>query len=183
MDGLQGLPQSSVDYPNTKIGQRLRDAARIIKGQVGARVLSVDLDGWDHHSDEVEGMDKMAPQLSQALAAFWADLGQESSRVVCLVMTEFGRTVAENGSLGSDHGHGSAMLALGGSVAGDRVLTRNGWPGLDEASLYQGRDLAVTTDFRDVFAEVLDRHLGIVDLDPIFPDFSPSPADYPGLLG
>ena len=183
IDGLQGLPQPSVDYPNTSIGQRLRDAARIIKGRVGARVLSVDLDGWDHHSDEVEGMDKMAPQLSQALAAFWADLGRESSRVVCLVMTEFGRTVAENGSLGSDHGHGSALLALGGPVAGDRVLTRNGWPGLDEASLYQGRDLAVTTDFRDVFAEVLDRHLGIVDLDPVFPDFSPSSADYPGLLG
>ena len=183
VDGLQDLPAPKVDYPDSKLGARLRDASRIIRGRVGARVIALDLDGWDHHSDAVAGMDKMAPQLAQALAAFWNDLGSDQNRVVCLIMTEFGRTAAENGSLGSDHGHASALFALGGSIQGGRVLTgAAGWPGLDAQSLYQQRDLAVTTDFRDVLAEVVDKHMGISDPSPLFPDFETDPIRYPGLL-
>ncbi len=182
VDDLQNLPEPSVSYPATKLGQRLQDAARIIRGRLGTRILALDLDGWDHHSNAVTGINKMAPQLAEALAAFWTDLGSDQRRVVCLVMTEFGRTAAENGSLGSDHGHGCAMFALGGAVAGGQVLTRNGWPGLGPDELYQERDLAVTTDFRDIFAEIIDRHLGVTNLAPIFPDFDPDPADYPGLM-
>ncbi|MEE3325806.1 MAG: DUF1501 domain-containing protein [Myxococcota bacterium] len=183
VDGLQNLPAPTIDYPATKLGARLRDASRIIRGRVGTRILSLDLDGWDHHSGAVAGMDKMAPELAQALAAFWTDLGTDQQRVICLVMTEFGRTAAENGSLGSDHGHGSAMFALGGPIQGGQVITSNGgWPGLGPAQLYQGRDLAVTTDFRDVFAEIADKHLGLQDLTPLFPDFAADPAHYPGLL-
>ena len=182
VDGLQDLPDASVPYPNTTLGGRLRDAARIIRGRVGARVMALDLEGWDHHSGAVAGMNRQAPELADALAAFWTDLGPDQHRVVCLVMTEFGRTAAENGSLGSDHGHGSAMFALGGPIQGGQVLTRDGWPGLSAANLYQTRDLAVTTDFRNVFAEIVDKHLGVTNLSSLFPDFEPKPTDYPGLL-
>ena len=182
VDGLQNLPEASLPYPNTTLGKRLRDAARIIRARVGTRLMALDMEGWDHHSGAIEGMDRQAPELADALAAFWADLGPDRHRVVCLVMTEFGRTAAENGSLGSDHGHGSAMFALGGPIQGGRVLTRDGWPGLREVDLYQERDLAVTTDFRDVFAEIVDKHLGVTNLPFLFPDFDPDQARYPGLL-
>ncbi len=181
--GLENLPEPSVSYPTTRLGERLADAARIIRGNVGARIIALDFDGWDHHSDAVDGIDRQAPELANALAAFWADLGMDQKRVVCLVMTEFGRTAGENGSLGSDHGHGSAIFALGGALLGGRVLTRDGWPGLEAGSLYQGRDLAATTDFRDLFAEIVDRHLAVVDLASIFPGFESKSSNYPGLFG
>jgi uncharacterized protein (DUF1501 family) len=97
-------------------------------------------------------------------------------------MTEFGRTVEENGTFGADHGRGSLMFALGGGVAGGRVILKDDtWPGLTPNDGWPRRDLDVTTDFRDVFAEVLDRHLGLVDLSPIFPGFTPQASNYPGL--
>ena len=124
----------------------------------------------------------VAPELGAALAAFHEDLGADAARTVTIVMTEFGRTAAQNGSLGTDHGHGSVMMALGGPVAGGQVLTNGDWPGLGAADLFEGRDLAVTTDFRDLFAEVLDRHMGVGDPSAIFPDFTPDESRYPGVL-
>jgi uncharacterized protein (DUF1501 family) len=120
-------------------------------------------------------------ELASALAAFATDLGERMQDVVILTMSEFGRTVRENGSGGTDHGHATAMLVLGGPVRGGRVLGR--WPGLDEGARFDGRDLAVTTDFRLLFGEVVARHLGITDLGTIFPGYAPGTAGFPGALG
>ncbi len=179
----QVVPQPAVAYPVTGFGAAMQEVAALIKADIGVRVVCVSLGGWDHHSNELTRLDGVANDLAATLAAFHADLGADTARTLTLGMTEFGRTAAENGSSGTDHGHGSVMLALGGGVSGGRVVTAGDqWPGLGPADLFEGRDLAVTTDFRDVFAEVLDRHMGLVDLDPVFPGFLPSPASYPGIL-
>jgi uncharacterized protein (DUF1501 family) len=116
------------------------------------------------------------------LSALVTDLGPERMRdVVVLSMSEFGRTVRQNGTLGTDHGHANAMLVLGGAVRGGKVYGQ--WPGLKEEQLHEGRDLALTTDFRDVFGEVASRHLGGVDLKKVFPGHDAGPAKFRGVLG
>jgi uncharacterized protein (DUF1501 family) len=119
--------------------------------------------------------------MGRGLAAFAADLGERMRDIVVLTMSEFGRTVSENGNAGTDHGHATAMLVIGGAVRGGRVAGR--WPGLDQAARFQGRDLAVTTDFRDLFGEILVRHLGAPDLRLVFPGWDPDPARFRGVLG
>ena len=174
--------ETAVTYPDTEFARSLRDAAALIKAPVGVRALTVDLNGFDHHVDANARMPAVAGTLADALAAFQHDLDTHASRTLTLVMTEFGRTAAENGGGGADHGHGSVMFALGGGVHGGRVLTKNGqWPGLAPENLFEGRDLAVTTDFRDVFAEVLRRHLGVADPSLILPGFAADRAREPGL--
>jgi uncharacterized protein (DUF1501 family) len=170
-------------YPSTNLGAALKDLAAMIKADVGVRVAAVNHGSWDHHAAQLAKFEVMATDLAGSLAAFATDLGADLDRTVVLVMTEFGRRVAENGAIGSDHGHGSVMMALGGSVQGGSVRMRNGvWPGLAPAQLYQGIDLAGTTDFRDVFAELLDRHMGLATLDSVFPNFSVDSGNYPGLF-
>lgn len=172
---------TSVSYPNSPFSAALKDAAALIKSNLGVRVMSLDLGGWDHHSDEVNRMSGVAGLLAASLAAFWDDLGAAGrNKTVAMVMTEFGRTAKENGSKGTDHGHGSVMFTLGGSVAGGKVVTN--WPGIGANQLYQGRDLKVTTDFRDVFSEVLDRHMGLnpTKQAPIFPGRTVRRGNYPG---
>src|SRR5690349_19951213 len=129
-----------------------------------------------------DGADYPRGELGQALAAFTHDLGERMRDVVVLTMSEFGRTIRENGNSGTDHGHATAMLVLGGPVRGGRILGR--WPGLDPADRFEGRDLAVTTDFRDLFAELLARHMGAPQggLDAIFPGFTPDPTRFPGAI-
>ena len=123
---------------------------------------------------------RMLSGFSDALHAFKTDLGVQYEDVVVLTMSEFGRTVRENGTRGTDHGHANVMLLMGGGVRGGKVHGK--WPGLDGDQLYDGRDLALTTDFRDVFAEVAGRHLGASDLEKIFPSYNASPKRFPGLL-
>ena len=106
-------------------------------------------------------------EFGQAIAALHQDLADRMKDVVVLTMSEFGRTVRENGNRGTDHGHANAMFVLGGGVKGGKVYGQ--WPGLQPEQLFEGRDLARTTDFRDVFGEVLQRHLGLKDLTPVFP--------------
>jgi uncharacterized protein (DUF1501 family) len=127
-------------------------------------------------------MSVVAAELASCLDAFQQDLGDSAAATLTLCVTEFGRRVRENGA-GTDHGRGSAMLALGGGVSGGRVLTRDGWPGLAPEQLDNGQDLAVTTDFREVFAEVLHRHVGLslAELTPVFPGFSVDASNFPGL--
>ncbi len=174
--------ETPVIYPDTDFARSLRDVAALIKSPVGVRALTVDLNGFDHHVDANGGMPAIAGTLAGALAAFQQDLGADASRTLTLVMTEFGRTAAENGGGGADHGHGSVMFALGGGVHGGRVLTKDRqWPGLAPENLFEGRDLAVTTDFRDVFAEVLRRHLGVADPNVVLPGFAADRAREPGL--
>ena len=126
--------------------------------------------GFDTHAAQGSSQGRLAArltELSQALASFRADLGDRFQNVTVLVCTEFGRTAAENGARGTDHGHGSVMFLMGGRVAGGRVVTR--WPGLAKDRLFQGRDLAVTTDYRDVFWEVAEEALGLTSSTALFP--------------
>ncbi len=151
----------------------LRDVAKLIKANLGLRVACVDLGGWDTHQGQGNAeRGRLAPllhRLGQQLAAFRRDLGERFEHVTVLVMTEFGRTVRENGTQGTDHGHGSVMLALGGQVRGRRVYGT--LPSLAEGTRYDGRDVPVTTDFRAVFAEVLAKRFGRTDLDVLLPGF------------
>jgi uncharacterized protein (DUF1501 family) len=175
---------TGVVYPATAIGDVLKDAAALIKADIGIRVLAVDLDGWDHHSAQLSRITTLGGELSEALAAFHQDLGAWAATTLTLCMTEFGRRVAENGGDGSDHGHGGIMFALGGGIAGGRVILKNdNWPGLQPQNLYGGQDLQVTTDFRDIFAEALNRHmlLNVSQMGPIFPGFSVSTSNFPDL--
>jgi uncharacterized protein (DUF1501 family) len=185
MDALASVSRtSSAAYSGTQLGQDLKNAALLVKADMGVRAIAIDSTGWDHHESEFSALPPVASDLAAGLAAFLQDLGAHAGRTLVLVMTEFGRGAAENGSFGTDHGHGSAMLALGGSVAGGRVRLRGGaWPGLSPQALDEGRDLAVTTDFRDVLAEVVQRHLGVSNLAGMFPGFSTSTARFPGLFG
>jgi uncharacterized protein (DUF1501 family) len=149
------------------------DLARLIKADAGLEAAWLDMGGWDTHrgqgSSERGTLPRQLERLGRALSAFRADLAEAFQRVVIVVMSEFGRTARENGSGGTDHGHGSVMLVLGGNVKGGRVL--GSFPGLADEQLHEGRDLAVTTDFRDLLAEVCERHLGCADATPLFPGF------------
>jgi uncharacterized protein (DUF1501 family) len=120
-------------------------------------------------------------QFGDALAAFHQDMGDRMADVVVLTMSEFGRTARENGNRGTDHGHANAMFVLGGPVKGGKVYGQ--WPGLAPDQLYEGRDLALTTDFRDVFAEVAVRHLGAMETNTVFPGFCVSPRRFRGFMG
>jgi uncharacterized protein (DUF1501 family) len=175
---------TSVVYPAGDLGPALQDAAALIKADIGIKVIAVDLGGWDHHSQQLAEMNAVGGELATALAAFYDDLGACRSSTLTLAMTEFGRRPGENGAAGSDHGHGGVMLALGGGIMGGRVILRDGqWPGLAPGDLFNGQDLQVTTDFRDVFAEALTVHMGasLGSLASVFPGFSLGPGNFPGL--
>lgn len=179
----QYRPVDGADYPRGRFGQSLLQIAQLIKADMGLEIAFADLGGWDTHVNQGASEGQLAlrlGELAQGLGAFAADLGERMRDVVVLTMSEFGRTVRENGNGGTDHGHATAMLALGGPVNGGRVLGR--WPGLDPARRFEGRDVAVTTDFRDLFGEVLARHVGAPDLAPVFPGFVPDPARFPRVI-
>jgi uncharacterized protein (DUF1501 family) len=172
------VPENGAIYPQQ--GLRLRDAAQLIKSSLGVQVVWLDLSGWDTHAGQggADGaLGNRLDELARSLAAFRVDLGERFRNVTVLTMTEFGRTVAQNGTGGTDHGHGALMMVLGGAVAGGRVVGK--WPGLEPEQRFEGRDLAVTTDFRDLFAEVSGRSLGIADFSRVFPGYAPA---FPGVL-
>lgn len=159
-------------YPGPVKG--LADIATLIRANVGLEVAWIDTTGWDTHTGQAGRLNRNLELLGKGLAAFREDLGDRLESTLVLVMTEFGRTVKENGTGGTDHGHGSVMLALGGGVNGNKVLGK--WPGLAAAQRYEGRDLAVTTDYRDVFAEVLDKQLGVSNPKAVLTDHTPGPG-------
>jgi uncharacterized protein (DUF1501 family) len=166
-------PANNAEYPRSRLGQSLRQIAQLIRADVGLEIAFTDADGWDTHVGQGAEQGQLAARLRDfgaSLAAFTQDLGDRMSDVVVLTMSEFGRTVAENGNRGTDHGHATAMLLLGGGVRGGKVYGR--WPGLARERLYEGRDLAVTTDFRALFAEVAGRHLGIARPATLFPGWT-----------
>jgi uncharacterized protein (DUF1501 family) len=186
LDVIRAVPTgTTVTYPPSPLGGALADAAALIKADIGVQVLAIDTGGWDHHTATQHSMHEVGGDLAASLAAFQRDLGAHASTTLTLCMTEFGRRVAENGGDGTDHGHGGVMVALGGGIAGGRVLTRDGrWPGLAPDRLSKGEDLAVTTDFRDVFAEVLHRHLllSIGEATDVLRGHDVDPARFPGLF-
>jgi uncharacterized protein (DUF1501 family) len=161
-----------VKYPRD--AQAFSDVARLVKADVGLEAAWLDLGGWDTHryqgSTERGDLPRQLDRLARGLAALRADLDEHLERVVVLVMSEFGRTARENGTGGTDHGHGGVMLVLGGKVVGGRVL--GDFPGLSEEHLFEGRDVPVTTDFRDVLAEVCEDHLGVTDASSLFPGYA-----------
>ena len=173
-DPARYTPDHGADYPRSGFGEALRQVAQLIKADLGLEVAYTELGQWDHHANEGGTTGQIANRLddfARGLAAFNQDLGDRMADVVVVTMSEFGRTLKENGSRGTDHGHGNAMLVFGGPVNGGRVYGR--WPGLDRDQLWQGRDLAVTTDFRDVFTELVTSHLGADDVSTIFPGHAP----------
>ncbi len=180
----QYKPENGAQYPRTQFGNALLQIAQLVKAGVGLEVAFTDIGGWDTHVNEGGARGQLALRLTefgQGIAALHQDLGQRMDDVVVLTMSEFGRTARENGNRGTDHGHANAMFILGAGVRGGKVHGQ--WPGLSTTDLYEGRDLALTTDFRDVCGEVAARHLGAVDLKKVFPSYAASSAKFRGVLG
>src|SRR5213079_2539437 len=178
------VPTPGANYPRGRFGDSLKQLAQLIKANLGVQVAFSDIGGWDHHVNEGNTQGQLANVLrefSQSLAAFWIDLGDLAEDTVVVTMSEFGRTARENGNRGTDHGHANVMFVIGGPVRGGKVYGR--WPGLEQSQLYEGRDLAITTDFRRVVGEMVYRHLGNRDLAQVFPGFQNSPNRFLRILG
>jgi uncharacterized protein (DUF1501 family) len=177
------LAQNGAEYPNSQFGQRLRQIAQLVKADVGVEVAFADVGGWDTHVNQGGSTGQLAQRLddfARSIAALVADLGDRMADVTIMTMSEFGRTVRQNGNGGTDHGHASALFVLGGAVKGKRVYGT--WPGLEPEQLYEGRDLALTTDFRTVFSEVAARSLGATRLETVFPGFDAGQGKWVGVL-
>lgn len=183
----QYRPENGAAYPPSQLGRSLQQIAQLIKAGVGLEVAFAEMGGWDTHTNQSLGnapgrgqLANLLRDFSNSIAAFATDLGKRMDDVVVLTMSEFGRTARENGSRGTDHGHGNAILVLGNSVKGGQVY--GDWKGLRPDQLNEGRDLAVTTDFRDVFAEVASKHLGSKDLNVLFPKYTVNRSSFRGFL-
>jgi uncharacterized protein (DUF1501 family) len=178
-------PAGGANY-HGRLGDSMRQIAQLIKANVGVEVAFGDIGGWDHHVNEV-GAKASAGQLpnvlrefGDSLAAFYQDLGDRMEDVVVVTMSEFGRTAKENGNRGTDHGHANAMFVMGGPVRGGKVYGK--WPGLAPEQLNEERDLALTTDFRDVLGEAVYTHLGNRSVQSVFPGYDGGPAKFRGFL-
>ena len=183
-DPAKYKPAPGADYARGRFGDSLKQLAQLIKADLGVQVAFADIGGWDHHVNEGSTQGQIANVLrdfSQSLAALWTDLGDLAEDTVMITMSEFGRTVRENGNRGTDHGHANVMFIMGGPVKGGKVYGQ--WPGLDQSQLYEGRDLAVTTDFRRVLGEAVARHLGNPRVDQVFPGFENPPGRFLEYLG
>ena len=178
-DPSQYRPAAGANYPRGKFGDALRQTAQLIKAKLGVQVAFTDISGWDNHVNEGSTQGQLANVLrefSQSLSAFYIDLGDLAEDTVIVTMSEFGRTARENGNRGTDHGHANVMLAMGGRVRGGKVYGR--WPGLENEQMHEGRDLALTTDFRQVVGEVVYRHLGNRHLTEVFPGYENNPEKF-----
>jgi uncharacterized protein (DUF1501 family) len=178
------VPAAGATYPTGAFGRSMQQIAQLIKADVGVEVAFADIGGWDTHVNETGGhptdgqLAVNLAQFGQSLAAFYRDLGDRMEDVTLVTMSEFGRTARENGDRGTDHGHANVMFVMGSGVRGGRVY--GDWPGLAQEQLYENRDLALTTDFRDVLGELVARHLGNSNLAAVFPGYEPK---FRGLLG
>ena len=172
-------PAPGVVYPSTPFANSLRQVAQLMKANLGVEAAFADIGDWDTHQAQGATQGRLANRLrefSQGIAAFWQDMGQDAEHITLVTMSEFGRTARQNGTGGTDHGHGNVMFVLGGGVRGGKVYGR--WPGLGDAELNDGRDLAVTTDFRQVLAEAAYSTLGTRDLGAVFPGATLTPAEF-----
>ena len=169
-------PANGADYPKGgNFGRNLKQIAQLIKANVGVQVAFAEVDGWDTHANQGNAKGQLATRLggfAQALSAFNQDLGDRMSDVVVVTMSEFGRTVHQNGNRGTDHGHGTCFFTMGGSIKGGKVY--GDWPTLAPDKLFQNRDLAITTDFRDVFGEICARHFNVPmsAMPTLFPQYA-----------
>ncbi|HLY39980.1 MAG TPA: DUF1501 domain-containing protein [Terracidiphilus sp.] len=166
----QYVPGPGVDYPRSEFGDSMRQIAQLLKANLGVEAAFTDVQGWDTHHNQgsVDGqLSNRLRDFSAAIAAFWRDMGDDAENITLVTMSEFGRTARENGTGGTDHGHANAMFILGGGVKGGKVYGR--WPGLNNEQLNQGRDLALTTDYRQVLGEVVNKTLGAANFELVFP--------------
>ncbi len=183
-DPSKYVPLPGANYPRGHFGDSLKQLAQLIKANLGVQVAFADIGGWDHHVNEGNTQGQLANilrEFSESLGAFWIDLGDLAEDTIVVTMSEFGRTVRENGNRGTDHGHANVMFVMGGPVRGGKVYGR--WPGLDPTQLYEGRDLALTTDFRRVLGEAVEQHLGNKNLNEIFPGFDNQTGKFLHYLG
>jgi uncharacterized protein (DUF1501 family) len=174
------VPTNGAVYPNGRFGEAMKQIAQLVKADVGVEVAFSEIGGWDTHTQQQGRLTQQLREFGQGVSALYQDLGDRMSDVVILTMSEFGRTVRPNGTNGTDHGHATCFFALGGPVAGGKVLGQ--WPGLAPEQLYENRDLALTTDFRAVFGEIAMKHLGAQGLDRIFPGYTGTTADFRGVI-
>jgi len=175
----QYRPANGADYPPGPFGQAMLQVAQLLKSNLGTEIIFAEVGGWDHHVNEGGTQGQLANLLRQfgrGIAALTRDLGDRMQDVVVVTLSEFGRTAFENGNRGTDHGHANAIFVVGGPVQGGKVYGQ--WPGLAREKLFEGRDLALTTDFRDVLAEVFVHHLGATDVKSIFPGYDVRPERF-----
>jgi uncharacterized protein (DUF1501 family) len=179
----QYTPRNGAIYPTSQFGQRLGQIAQLIKADVGLEVAFTDVGGWDTHVNQGGSTGQLAQRLddfARSIVALVTDLGDRMGDVTILTMSEFGRTARQNGSGGTDHGHAGALFVIGGAVQGRRVHGR--WPGLEPEQLHDGRDLALTTDFRSVFSEVAAKHLGATKPEALFPGYGEAARGWLGVM-
>jgi uncharacterized protein (DUF1501 family) len=166
----QYKPGPGVDYPNSEFGNNMKQIAQLFKANLGVEAAFTDVGGWDTHQNQGGVNGQLADRLrdfSTSIAAFWRDLDDGAESVTLVTMSEFGRTARQNGTGGTDHGHANSMFVLGGQVKGGKVYGH--WPGVANEQLNEGRDLAVTTDFRQVLGEAVAKTIGANNLELIFP--------------
>ena len=172
-------PAVGIVYPNTAFGNSLKQVAQLLKANLGVEAAFSDIGGWDTHQNQGGATGQLANRLkefSETIAAFWNDMGADSENITLVTMSEFGRTARQNGTGGTDHGHANVMFVLGGSVRGGKVYGK--WPGLSNEQLNEGRDLKVTTDFRNVLGEAAYKTLGSRNMDLVFPGAQVDPANF-----
>jgi uncharacterized protein (DUF1501 family) len=176
-------PAAGVVYPNTPFGNSLKQVAQLLKANLGIEAAFSDIGGWDTHQNQGNTNGQLANrlrELSDTIAAFWQDMGNDSANITLVTMSEFGRTARQNGTGGTDHGHANVMFVLGGQVKGGKVFGK--WPGIANEQLNEGRDLAVTTDFRRVLGEAAYRSLGSKNLELVFPGGRVEPSQFLNFL-
>jgi uncharacterized protein (DUF1501 family) len=178
-DPAKYQPAAGVNYPNTPFGNSLKQVAQLLKANLGVEAAFSDIGGWDTHQNQGSSQGQLANRLkefSETIAAFWKDMGTDSENITLVTMSEFGRTARQNGTGGTDHGHANVMFVLGGAVKGGKVYGK--WPGLSNDQLNEGRDLKVTTDFRNVLAEAAYKSIGSRNLDVVFPNANVDPKTF-----
>jgi uncharacterized protein (DUF1501 family) len=173
-------PAGGANYPKGRFSDSMRQIAQLIKADVGVEVAFADIGGWDHHTNEPGQLKNVLAEFGNSLATFYQDLGDRMEDVVVVTMSEFGRTAKENGNRGTDHGHANVMFVMGGPVQGGKVYGK--WPGLAPEQLNEDRDLALTTDFRDVLGEAVYTHLGNRSIRSVFPNYDGSASKFRGFL-
>jgi uncharacterized protein (DUF1501 family) len=182
-DPAHYLPANGANYPKGSFGNSMKQIAQLMKANLGVEAAFADIGGWDTHQNQGAVNGQLAGRLtdfSQGIAAFWQDLGDGAENVVLVTMSEFGRTAHQNGTGGTDHGHANVMFVLGGNVKGGQIYGR--WPGLGPEQLNEGRDLVVTTDFRQVLGEAAYKTLGARNLDLVFPGAGLRQQQFLGLI-
>jgi len=179
----QYTPVAGANYPNNEFGNNMKQIAQLLKANLGVEAAFTDVSGWDTHQNQGGVTGQLADRLrefSSAIAAFWLDMGPAAENITLVTMSEFGRTARQNGTGGTDHGHANAMFVLGGHVKGGKVYGR--WPGLADEQLNEGRDLTVTTDFRQVLGEAVAKTIGANNLDVVFPGAKLQPNSFLRLI-